>query len=271
MLVGSTNRFVRPSQSLRSGHVQPLHGVQTVPPAMERTSAAEANLPNATEISGRIGELLGRGGGCANGQSGKSAPFMNFAFLILFPLPTFDRFLTLDCLFIALRRVWFQQKAVRNHHVKLTNDLMPLMLSEPMLATLFKFVMPGLSWAVWNSLLDVEQFAKIEALIRECPSKNYVTKWCTKAQLLENVDKQMSFSDSTVLDTLSKTLHCIFCVSSSEDAEVDPMCSHRQKVCEDTITFLQYKWDWLLWDGCHSLDAPMSKGKEEYMIWKGMQ
>lgn len=54
----------------------------------------------------------------------------------------------------------------------------------------------------------------------------------------------MSFSDSTILDTLSKTLHSIFYVSSSEgdaDDVTDAMSSHRQKVCEEAMGFLQSK------------------------------
>lgn len=104
---------------------------------------------------------------------------------------------------------------MRTHHVKLTNDHMPLMLKEPILATLFKFFMPSLGWPVWESLLDVEQFAKMEVLIWECPSKNYVGKWCVEAQeFLAIEDNNMSFSDLMVLDTLSKTLHLIFYVAS---------------------------------------------------------
>lgn len=111
-----------------------------------------------------------------------------------------------------------------------------------MLATLFKFVMSGLGWVVWDSLLDVEQFAKIEALIQECPSKEYAGKWCAQAQeSLANDDNSMSFSDSMVLDTLSKTLHSIFCVSSFEgnaDDVADAMLSHCWTVCEDVVAFL---------------------------------
>lgn len=115
-----------------------------------------------------------------------------------------------------------------------------------MLATLFKFVMPGLGWTVWDSLLDVEQFSKMEALIQEFPSKNYVGKWCAQAQeFLALNDNRMSFSDSMVLDTLSKTLHSIFCVASFEGDVVDAISSNWEKVCQEVVTFLQYKRDFL--------------------------
>lgn len=87
----------------------------------------------------------------------------------------------------------------------------------------------------------------MEALLWECPSKDYVCKWCAQAQDYLAVDNNsLSFAESTVLDTLSKTLHSIFCVSSSKgdvDDVVDAMSSHHQKVCEDTVTFLQCKRD----------------------------
>lgn len=63
-------------------------------------------------------------------------------------------------IFCVLGRVWFQQKAVKIHHIQLKNDLMLVTWKEPMLATLFKFVMSGLGWKVWDSLLEVEQFSQ---------------------------------------------------------------------------------------------------------------
>lgn len=84
----------------------------------------------------------------------------------------------------------------------------------------------------------------------------------------------MTFANHNVLDTLSKTLHPIFCVSSSVgdvDDIVDAISSHRQKVCEDTVKFLEYKRDFLLWSGRHSLDACMSEGRKEYLLWKRTQ
>lgn len=48
--------------------------------------------------------------------------------------------------------------------MNLLNDFMSLTPPE-MLATIFKFVMPSLGWEVWDSLLDVDKFAKIVALI----------------------------------------------------------------------------------------------------------
>lgn len=112
-----------------------------------------------------------------------------------------------------------------------------------MLATLFKFVMLDFGWKVWDSLLQVDQFAKMVALLQECPSKEYVGKWCAQAQdFLANDGNNMSFADSILLDTLSKTLHSIFCVSSSKvdvDDILDAMSSHREKACQEVVTFLE--------------------------------
>lgn len=79
----------------------------------------------------------------------------------------------------------------------------------------------------------------------------------------------MSFADHNILDTLPKTLHSIFCMSSSMgdvDDVADAMSSHRQKICEDVVTFLEYKRELLLWEGRHCLDVIVSGQKGVYQL-----
>ncbi|CAM6126520.1 unnamed protein product [Calypogeia fissa] len=149
----------------------------------------------------------------------------------------------------------------------------PPMGEATLLCMFLELILPWLGFKVWDSLLNENEWARLEETISQCAVNLDVYSWAERA--LSRVDgdafSHLSEVDATCLNELATIFKLWFAPVERPQLPfevMDTLAIFRKELCDGAFTWLSQKRQTLMWDKENSWAAYEEQAMTQYKAWK---